>query len=119
MDCHVLRCGNPSRSSFNVGSPGSGPIDVRLCEEHQAQIGQGARWLYPLDEQASEAQVLMGRDLPPRAVKVNAKGFLSPDGIARVFAFVVEDYEGNQREYEFELPPEVADGMKRIIDRGR
>lgn len=115
MDCQVLRCGNPVRSSLNVGTPGGGPIDVGLCDEHQAQIDRGDRWLY----QWEENHLLMGRDLPLRLVQFKAEGFRSPDGIARVFTFVVEDHEGNQREHEFELPPEFADDIKRITDRGR
>lgn len=115
VPCDVLRCDNPFQSGLNVGIAGSGPIDVRLCGEHQAQIDQGARWLYQWEDRC----LLMGRDLPPRAVKAEAKEFLSPDGITRVFTFVVEDHEGGQRDYEFELPSEFRDGIKRILDRGR
>ena len=59
----------------------------------------------------------MGRDLPSRTVQVKAQGLLSPNGITRLFTFVVEDHEGNQRDVECELPPEFGDDIERIQPR--
>jgi hypothetical protein len=73
MDCDVLRCPNPGRFQFNAGTPESGPYDVSLCEEHQAAIDQGADWIYQLEEENRAGRLLMGRDLPPRAVGATAK----------------------------------------------
>ena len=118
MSCEVLRCGNPVRSGFNVGTPESGPIDAGVCEEHKSQIDQGARWLYQYEE-VSEGRLLMGRDLPPRAVECRSRGLISPDGVTWLFTFELEKPDGSQHEVEFELPPEIADGVWRILGRGR
>lgn len=116
-----MRCGNPVHFSINVGVPGSGPIDVGVCAEHHAEIGQGARWLYEYEEgnEGRLGRLLMGRDMPPRAAKAAVRGLLSADGIVRLFTFEVENPDGSQHEYEFELSAEIADGVWQILGRGR
>jgi hypothetical protein len=121
MDCEVLRCGNPAASVLDVGTPGSGPIDVGICAPHQSQIGHGARWVFEWEEGSGGrlGRLLMGRDLPPRVVTWKVRGLVSPDGLTRVFSFQVENPDGSRREVEFELPPgEIADGVWRVLDRG-
>jgi hypothetical protein len=119
VDCDVLRCGKPGRSQFNAGTPESGPYDVSLCEQHQAAIDQGARWIYQIEEENRAGRLLMGRDLPPRAVAARAKGLLTSDGTRSLFTFVVEDANGSQREIEFEVPPDIAESVWRVVSRGR
>jgi hypothetical protein len=121
MDCEVLRCASPAASVLDVGTPGSGGVDVGICAEHQSQIDHGARWLFEWEEgsEGRLGRLLMGRDLPPRVVKWKARALVSPDGVSRVFSFEVEIPGGSQREVEFELPPgEIADGVWRVLDRG-
>lgn len=118
MTCNVLRCGNPVQSILNVG-PAGHPIEMAICEDHQSQIDQGARWLY--DSGADRGgELRMARDLSPRVVKANAKGGLrSQDGATRLFTLIVEKHDGEQSEVEFELPPKIAEGFWRVLDRGR
>jgi hypothetical protein len=121
MDCEVLRCGKPAASVLDVGTAGSGPVDVGLCAEHQSQIGHGARWLFEWQDGGAgrPGRLLMGRDLPPRVVRWKATGLVSPDGVTRVFSFEVENPDRSRREVAFELPPgEIADGVWRVLDRG-
>jgi hypothetical protein len=120
MDCNVLRCSNPAQSFFNAGTPESGRLDVGVCEEHQSQIEQGARWIYQPAEKIPGGRVLMGRDLPARVVEVNVtSGLLAPEGMTRLFTLVVEDHGGSQRGVDFELPPDIAEGVWRVLNRGR
>jgi hypothetical protein len=119
MACEVLRCGNPADSVLIVSPPGTPLMEAAVCQEHQSQIDQGDRWLYRYEE-ASGSRLLMGRDLPLRAVHVKVKsGFTCPGGMTRLFAVVLEDHEGSPRDVEFELPPEIADGIWRVLGRGR
>lgn len=101
-----------------MGPPGH-RIDVAICADHQSQIAQGARWVYdPNVDHLGELR--MGRDLPPRLVSANSKGGLrSSDGPARLFTFVIRKHDGEEREIEFELPPELADGFAAMASRGR
>jgi hypothetical protein len=120
MDCNVLRCSNPARSFFNVGTPESGRFDVGVCEEHRSQIEQGARWIYQPAEKIPGGRVLMGRDLPPRVVEVNVtSGLLGPEGMTRLFTLMVENHDSSRREVDFELPPGIAEGVWRVLNRGR
>jgi hypothetical protein len=120
MDCDVLRCGNPGRSQFNAGTPESGPYDVSLCEEHQTAIDQGADWIYQLEEENRAGRLLMGRDLPPRAVEARAKNYPLASGRRRsIFTFVVEGPDASRHEVEFEVPPYIAEGVWCVVSRGR
>jgi hypothetical protein len=83
MACEVLRCGNPADSVLIVSPPGTPLMEAAVCQEHQSQIDQGDRWLYRYEE-ASGSRLLMGRDLPLRAVHVKVKsGFTCPGGMTR------------------------------------
>src|SRR5487761_105527 len=118
MSCNVLRCGNPVTSILDVG-PTWQRIEVSICDEHQTQIDQGARWLYQSDEHPT-GRLLMGQDLPPRAVNITKKGGLrSPEGRPMIFTFTLENHNGDQDDTEFELPPDLAEGLWRILDRDR
>ncbi len=99
----------------NVAPAGSSRIDAAVCEEHQSQIDQGAPWRYLYEDR----RLLMGQDVPGRVVRATAKGLVSPDGMTRLFTFVIEDQDGDQREVDFELPSEIAEGVWRVASRDR
>jgi hypothetical protein len=89
-------------------------MEAAICGEHKSRIDQGARWLYQPAE-VSEGALLMGRDLPPRAVDVSAKELISPDGHTWRFTFMVEKPDGSQREQDLEMAPDVAEGVWRAL----
>ena len=113
--CDVLRCGNLASCVINVAPAGSGRIDAAVCEEHQSQIDQGAPWRYLYEDR----RLLMGQDVPSRVVRATAKGLVSPDGTTSLFTFVIEDQDGDQREVDFELPSEIAEGVWRVASQDR
>jgi hypothetical protein len=119
MDCDVLRCANPIEEVLSVGDSGTGPIDAGVCGEHDAQIKQGARWVYRWGEE-SGARLLMGQDLPARIVRASAPGGLRcPEGKTRIFTLTVEKPGGHQDDVDFELPPPVSDMIWQILNRDR
>jgi hypothetical protein len=93
-------------------------MESAVCSEHKSQIDQGARWLYQPAE-ASGGRLLMGRDLPPRAVGAGSKPLLSSEGRVSRFTFVVEKYDGSQSEVVLEMSPDVADCVWQVLNRGR
>jgi hypothetical protein len=69
MGCAVLRCSNVTAHTVNVMPPDCVPIEVRLCEEHDAAIRAGQPWFYDDDERA----VLMRKDLVTSGMQLIAK----------------------------------------------
>jgi hypothetical protein len=117
MECDVLRCGNLAESFFDAGSPASCRIDVGVCPGHQSKIDRGDRRLYELDAPAG-ACLLMGEDLMPRVARVTTRRFITDGGkMTRVFAFEAENHDGSPRDIEVELPPEIAEGVWRVLGR--
>jgi hypothetical protein len=119
MECEVLRCGSPAQSFFDVGNPRSGPIDVGVCQEHQAQIEQDAHWLYAWEAPAG-ARLLIGEDLMPRVVKLTTRRFTTVGGEkTRAFTFEAVAHDGSPRDIDIELPPEMAESVWRVLTRDR